>query len=277
MNRYLKLVNFEFNRIAKVYVVLLGLILVSQIMGVIFASRRYMKNADEALNVDMLSKSEFLSMFGHMEFQNVIESFWFYAPIVLSIVAVIFYIFIIWYRDWFGKNTFAYRLLTLPTARLNVFYAKLTTIMVMTLGFIAFQYIIYPLERFIMQIMVPSHFRIDASFHEVIRYLLDLGFLYPDEPLQFIFRYGGGLIVVAVIFTAILFERSFRWKGIILGVIYGVVSLGVVLLPLILQGTILANYLYPSEVLMVTVLASLIVLAGSIGMSGYLLNKKIQI
>ena len=40
---------------------------------------------------------------------------WFLGPIALCIAALIIYVFFIWYRDWLGKNTFAYRLLMLPT------------------------------------------------------------------------------------------------------------------------------------------------------------------
>ena len=34
------------------------------------------------------------------------------------------YVFFIWYRDWLGKYTFAYRLLMLPTTRINIYFAK---------------------------------------------------------------------------------------------------------------------------------------------------------
>ena len=34
MNRYLKLVNFEFNRFLKLYLVLIGITILSQIIGV---------------------------------------------------------------------------------------------------------------------------------------------------------------------------------------------------------------------------------------------------
>ena len=60
-----------------------------------------------------------------------------WARLPLCIVALIFYCFIIWYRDWFGKNTFAYRLLMLPTSRLNLYIAKATTILLFILGLLA--------------------------------------------------------------------------------------------------------------------------------------------
>ncbi|WP_217587273.1 hypothetical protein [Lentibacillus saliphilus] len=277
MKRYVKLVNFEFNRIAKVYAVLLGIILTSQIIGVMITANGYLKKADKAMNEDMMSKAEFLQMYGQMDFHNIAYSIWFIGPIALSVAAVAFYIFLIWYRDWFGKNTFAYRLLTLPTARLNVFFAKLTTIVLMTFGFIAFQFIIYPIESTVMKWMVPKDFRIDLTFHELTQQMLDLGLLYPTEPMLFLLHYGIGIIAVTILFTVILFERSFRWKGIIFGVIYSAVAGIVIFLPLILQEFLLNGYFYPSELIRLSMLAGVIVLAGSIALSGYLLNKKIRI
>ena len=39
MNRYLKLVNFEFNRFLKLYLVLIGITILLQMIGVIVESR----------------------------------------------------------------------------------------------------------------------------------------------------------------------------------------------------------------------------------------------
>src|SRR5699024_1468189 len=94
---------------------------------------------------------------------------------------------------------------------------------------------------------------------------------------QFILHYGTGTIVVSVIFTAILFERSFRWKGVLLGVIYGIVAIGMFISPLILQDVILDGFFYPGEMVLLEIAAGLLVLAGSIWMSNFLLKKKIRV
>ena len=46
------------------------------------------------------------------------------GPIALCVVVLIIYVFFIWYRDWLGKNTFIYRLLMLPTARIQCLFSK---------------------------------------------------------------------------------------------------------------------------------------------------------
>src|SRR5699024_6188532 len=224
-----------------------------------------------------ISQAEFIDMFGQMSFDQVMGSAWFLGPIALSIAAVIFYIFFIWYRDWFGKNTFIYRLLMLPTTRLNIFYAKLSTILLVTFGFVGFQLMILPLETRLMQWMVPKDFRVDMTLQNIMDSFMEWHIILPQTFTQFILHYGTGTIVVSVIFTAILFERSFRWKGVLLGVIYGIVAIGMFISPLILQDVILDGFFYPGEMVLLEIAAGLLVLAGSIWMSNFLLKKKIRV
>ena len=56
MNRYLKLVNFEFNRFLKLYLVLIGITILSQIIGVIVESRVYLNRANEVIYKDLVPK-----------------------------------------------------------------------------------------------------------------------------------------------------------------------------------------------------------------------------
>src|SRR5690625_6144925 len=99
-------------------------------------SKGYLKLANREIYEQGISMTEFIEWNGMMSMVKVIGSMWFMGPIALSVAAFIFYIFLIWYRDWFGKNTFIYRLLMLPTARLNVFLAKAISIMMMVIGLV---------------------------------------------------------------------------------------------------------------------------------------------
>ena len=69
------------------------------------------------------------------------------------------YVFFIWYRDWFGKSSFIYRLLMLPTKRIHIYFAKLTAIMFLVLGLIALQILLMPIEMQIVNSIVPADFR----------------------------------------------------------------------------------------------------------------------
>lgn len=277
MKSYLKLVNFEFNRFAKIFAVLLSITLVVQMAGVIVMSKMYLNMANEKIYEEFMPKAEFLSNFGQMSFLSITRSVWFLGPIALCIAGVGFYIFLIWYRDWFGKNTFIYRLLMLPTTRLNVFYAKITNILLGTFGFVAFQLILIPIETTVFKWMLPKEFRVDMNVKEIVSGMPELTILFPNSFLECILYYGAGFMVVSILFTVILFERSFRWKGIFVGIIFSFVAVAVFISPLLLQEFVLDYFFYPLELYVLEIVMGVIVLAGSIWMSGFLLKNKITV
>lgn len=277
MNRYLKLVNFEFNRIAKMFFTLLGLTLITQIAGVIVKSKRYLSEANHAMNEKLLTKAEFLAESGSMSMIDVARSLWFLGPIALCAAAIVFYIFMIWYRDWLGKNTFAYRLLTLPTARLNVFFAKITTILLLTLGFVAFQLMVLPIEQSILKWMVPKDFHTVMDVEGIIGGLGIISMIIPNSITGFILYYAVGFMALAILFTAILFERSYRLKGIFMGAGYIGLAIIIFISPSLVQSFLLNNFFYTMELFALTIATGLIVLFGSLWMSRILLKKKITV
>jgi hypothetical protein len=277
MSNYLKLVNFEFNRIAKLFVVLLGITFVTQLVGVFVESRKYINMANEKMYEEMMSKAQFIEAFGQMSFLQIVRSLWFLGPIAICVAGVGFYIFLIWYRDWVGKNTFIYRLLMLPTTRLNIFHAKITTILMITFGLVAFQLIMLPIEMLVMKAMIPSEFRNDIGVNEILVSLPELSIIIPTSFFEFLLYYGAGLLTVTVLFTAILLERSFKWKGIFAGVMYCVAAVVVFISPILLDEYVFNQFFYPLELFIFVVVMGFVVFAASIWMSGFLLAKKITV
>jgi hypothetical protein len=277
MNRYLKLVNFEFNRIAKVFWVLLAIVLVSQIAGVLRYTTSYIRMADREINEQMLSHTQFIQENGLMSFTYIMSSLWFFAPVALCIAAVAFYIFLIWYRDWFGKNTFIYRLLMLPTGRMNVFLAKLTAILLVTFGFVAFQLLILTLEMMLFRTMIPLEFRMDMNIMQLIRTVPELGILIPTDFMEFFLHYGAGVMAVSVLFTAILFERSFRLKGIAAGIGFGIAALLLFLSPVLVLDLLKIDYFYPMEVAWMEVGSGAVVCIISLLVSRFLIKRKVTV
>ncbi|MBP2079295.1 hypothetical protein [Oceanobacillus polygoni] len=277
MNRYLKLVNFELGRFMKIYIALIGITIVSQLAAVIISSKSYLNNANQAIHVDRMTIEAFVEQYGKMSFNNVTNSILFFGPIALCVVTLLIYTLFIWYRDWFGKNTFIYRLLMLPTARLNVYFAKATAIFLFVLGLIALQLVLLPVERLLLQKMVPVDLRLDMTINEMIRYFDQIGVMIPNSFIEFVLHYGIGFVAVFVIFTIIMLERCFRLKGIFLGIGYGVLAFIVFFLPVFIQEFILFNYFYPAEIFVLMILTGLIVGTGSIWVSNYLLTKKIRV
>lgn len=224
MKNYLKLVNFEISRFFKLYLILIGLTIVCQLIGVIRVSKGYMDLAKKAMDKNQLSVSQFIEQYGAFSFQRFVYSEWFLLSIYIGIAMLMIYVFIIWYRDWLGKSSFIYRLLMLPTERITIYFAKLTAIMLLLFGLITLQLLLVRIEIQIVNSIVPADFRTYSyGFSNMDIFVL----LYPNTFTEFLLIYGIGLIFVAVLFTAILFERSYRLRGIFFAIVYGVLSLGV--------------------------------------------------
>lgn len=276
MRSYLKLVNFEVNRFFKMYAVLVVLTIVSQLIGCVVVANRYMNEANRMMYKNLMPKSQFILDYGQFSFGQVVNSFWFLFPVYFCITVLMIYVFFIWYRDWLGKNTFAYRLFTLPVARVTMYIAKLKTILLFVLGLVAVQIVVVAVGTQIVQMIVPDGLRIDLPLQSIFTINL-FPLLYPNSLLEFIFLYGLGAVFVSVIFTAILFERSYRWKGIVLGVVYVIVAFFAYISPKLINTYLWVHYFYPSEMLWMMVAISVVILASAVWIANYLLNHKIKV
>ncbi|MFP3512657.1 hypothetical protein SB775_24140 [Peribacillus sp. SIMBA_075] len=277
MMRYLKLVNFEINRFSKIYISLLLITLVSQFAGVIIVTKSLLNNAREIISREKLSEATYITQYGGgIDFTHIVNTLWFLGPIALSAVALIFYIFLIWYRDWFGKNTFIYRLLMLPTSRLSIYLSKATAIFLMVLGLIAFQIIILPMENALFNSYVPESLLNEMSTYGITKFIPILSLIIPSSFTQFLLSYGIGLMIMSILFTAIMFERSFRIKGIILGLVYVGISAAVFLTPVFVMesGTF---YFYPNEILGLQLALGIILTGLSIWLGSWLLKNRVTV
>ncbi|MFD4929661.1 hypothetical protein ACFWMS_12095 [Peribacillus butanolivorans] len=277
MMRYIKLVNFEINRFSKIYLSLLLITLVSQFVGVIIGTKNYLDGAKETMSVEKLTEAAYVTNYNGIDFTQITNSLWFLGPIALSAVALIFYIFLIWYRDWFGKNTFIYRLLMLPTSRLSIYLSKATAIFLMVLGLIALQIIILPMENALFNSYVPeSLLNTEMSTFSIVKMNSVLNLVIPSTFTQFLLSYGIGLMVMSILFTAIMFERSFRIKGIILGLVYCGIAAALFLAPVFVMAS--ENfYFYPNELLGILIALGIIVTGLSIWLGSWLLKNHVTV
>ncbi|WP_427110271.1 hypothetical protein [Lysinibacillus xylanilyticus] len=275
MKNYLKLLNFEVNRFFKLYLTLIGLIIVSQFIGAVVVSKGYMNDVDQVMYKKQLAMSQYTEDYGLFSFDQFVGSEWFLLPIFFSIAVLMIYVFFIWYRDWFGKNTFIYRLLMLPTERITIYFSKLTTIMLLVLGLVALQIVLISIEMQIVNSIIPTDLQSHFSIYDFDS-LEMLDWLYPNTLTEFILIYGVGLIFVAVLFTAILIERSYGLKGIFIAIVYGMLSFGVFIAPL-LVNRLLNGYFYSLEVFLIELVISIIVLVSAIWIANHLLKYKIRV
>ena len=82
--------------------------------------------------------------------------------------------------------------------------------------------------------LVPNEFRSDLSVYEITK-LNYLNLFFPRTFLEFVIYYGAGMIAVLTVFNAILFERSFRLKGIFYGILYCAAVLFIFLIPILVD------------------------------------------
>ncbi|WP_129689866.1 hypothetical protein [Gottfriedia acidiceleris] len=280
MNRYLKLVNFEVNRFFKLYIGLLIIVAISQFVSLFLVKSSYMNMANDANYASsMKATKEFISSNGLLSFNHVANHPLFIGPIVICIALMMFYVFIIWYRDYFGKNTFIYRLFMLPTSRMTIYFAKATTILIMVLSLLAFQLILLPIEIKVFQQIVPSELLGKMSTIDLFMSPTIFTMILPSNFMDFIFRYLIGMGLVFTLFTFILLERSYRWKGIVFGILYVIAIAGLLLIPAFIESYLFGDdfSFYPSEVFYMELGLFTIIITGSILFSKYLLKNKVSV
>ncbi|MHA6253284.1 hypothetical protein [Oceanobacillus sp. CAU 1775] len=280
MKNYFKLVNFELSRFIKIYIVLVGVTIISQIAGAVILSNNYMNEYNNAVYLRGESVSQFMEYSGMMGLSRLLGSEWYVLPVMFSAATLLIYCLFIWYRDWFGKNTFIYRLLMLPTARMNIFFSKATAIFLMVLGLVALQIILFLAAINIIKWIVPANLRMDQSIMEAMYGTYSnmyLGLIIPPTFIEFLINYAVGFTAVFVLFTAILFERSYRLKGLGIGIIYSILVVLLLFLPEFIIIWTQKNYLYPIEFFIVKVVLWAIITASAIMISKHLINKKVTV
>jgi hypothetical protein len=274
MNHYLKLVNFEVNRFLKFYLVLIAVIIIMQLGGVILEATSYMNNAEKIIARDLITVKTFTDSYGTYSLDRFLFSSWFRLSIMLGVSMLLLYVLLIWYRDWFGKSKFMYRLLMLPTERRTIYLAKLTTILLFTLGLITLQIFLILLEQAIVNWIVDEEFLSKLTFNDAIQTDIFIYF-YPTTILDFILIYGLGIISVAVIFTGVLLERSYHLKGILFALLYAGSMVLVFAAPLILND--LYYYFFPMEIFAITIFVCLLIFGSAVWLANYLLKYKINV
>ncbi|WP_270169540.1 hypothetical protein [Paenibacillus sp. SYP-B4298] len=274
MSYYWKLVHMEIHRFRYVLVSMMGLVALVQLGAIALYTLDEVAIRQEYIRQHGMWIRQELSFPQAM----VDIQLWHTLPVLLCAAILALYMFIIWYRDWFGGHTFIYRLLMLPTARSQIYWAKLTAILVFALSLIGFQVLLMWVEYGLFMGMVPSELVAPSYIAEGIEVNTVLNLLLPRTFEYFIYRFGLGVLMLLIVFNAILLERSYRRLiGIGYAVGYVIVCLLVTLLPLLFKRLIRSDYLYPEEFVMLEWLACLLVAAGSAWLGSRLLKKKITV
>ncbi|MGO1356150.1 hypothetical protein [Alkalibacterium gilvum] len=273
----LKLTNFELSRLSKFLFTLMGLTVLANLVGYIYIPMKFMDKINKFTIESSATTEEVLNSLGTLSFYDVTMSLWIVAPIAIGVSGLLFYSVFIWYREWFGKNTFAYRLLMLPVSRMTLFFSKFIVIFIGIFTLISTQivslFIGYPIVSAIVDSTYFSSLGLIESMYMHPLFLI----LFPLEPNYFLILIVGATVLL-VMFTLILMERSFASKGILFGIGYAMIALAIVLFPLFLSDIFNNNYLiYSSELVIIEVVLMIIVSISSLFTSRYLINNKITV
>ncbi|WP_368645570.1 hypothetical protein AB4027_00475 [Alkalibacterium putridalgicola] len=278
LHTLLKLTNFELERLSKLLFTLMGLTLLINLVGYVYTPMQHMGKINEYIAQNSATPQQALDTFGRFSFYDVTQTLWIAGPIAIGVSGLLFYAVFIWYREWFGKNTFAYRLLMLPVSRMTLYFSKLITLFFGIFTLIATQMISLFIGYPIVSAIIESTYSAEIGLMESLRMNFLFIYLFPLEPGYFLVINGIGMILLLVLFTVILMERSFAVKGILLGIGYAVCSLSIVLFPLSLPDLLKNNYiLYDSELMIIEIVLITIVGAVSLLLSRHLINKKITV
>ncbi|MDI4646029.1 hypothetical protein [Cohnella hashimotonis] len=192
--------------------------------------------------------------------------------ILVPLVALIAYVLLIWYRDWFGRHPFAYRLLMVPGGRIPLYFAKLTAILLFVLSMLAWQLLSMPILKLEYAMLTPELLKEPSIFTDAMYASELFKLLLPLRFEQFLINYGLGLLAVLLVFTGILLERSFRISGIVYAVLY--LALNVTLLVLATMSNELP--LYPSETIAVCLTIYGLEVAVALWLSLNLITRKVS-
>src|SRR5690606_30000485 len=107
MKHYLQLVNFEINRFMKLYLLLAIFVGVVQTATVIFEASSYMQIVKSRVSRGM-TPEQFINENWRFSLAEVVYTNGFMFPIIIAIAGLVFYMFFIWYRDWYARNPFVY-------------------------------------------------------------------------------------------------------------------------------------------------------------------------
>ncbi|SFK18839.1 hypothetical protein SAMN04488569_101439 [Marinilactibacillus piezotolerans] len=275
---FIRLVNFEFERMYKFLLGIMIILILSNFAGYIIGPLNYVSKANETMKLESLSTTQYIETYGSFSLETLTRSLWILGPIALGIIGFLFYSIFIWYREWLGKNTFIYRLLMLPTSRMHIYFAKLLIIFVGIFSLLSLQIISLWIGSFIISSLTPPEFFSAMTVSEVVRTGIIFPMILPNTLEVFLGIYSLGLVAISVLFTIILLERSYRIKGFPLGIFYALASIGFIISPNLVSLIAKNNYiLFNSELIIIVVIFALIVGLVSLLISRYLLKNKITV
>lgn len=169
------------------------------------------------------------------------------------------------------------RLLTMPQKRMTLFFAKLATILMMTLGLFAIEWIALKLQYIAFTSwcdgkMIPTN----GSFEQALSFNRILGMMYPASVVNFFIHQLFIVIVVLFVFTFVLIERSF-WQRTIWSPVLSLSILVVIFTIPVLGYAFLSNRLIYDETIVYVSVVLVVWTSVTIWLSRRFLQTKLNV
>ncbi|CAI6031768.1 hypothetical protein [Cohnella sp. JJ-181] len=196
----------------------------------------------------------------------------FQLAIVIPVAVLLAYALLIWYRDWFGRHPFIYRQMTIPGGRAPLYFSKLTAILLFVFSMVAWQLVLMSVLRIEYVWLTPDAMQEAVDFTEAMTSNEVFNtFLLPPSFKAFALNYGLGILLILILFTGVLMERSYRIMGIVAGLIYAALNVTLLILP-----TTFGLYLYSSEIWAICLIVFGLEVAAALWISLILVSKKVS-
>lgn len=274
MKKFVSLLSFEMNRFLKFLIPTLLITAAVQLFVTVSESLSYNGNLEK-----LIAEGEVADHIPPFSIQNVTGDGLYGMSIILIVLMFMFYSFFTWYREWLGKNTFIYRLLMLPTNRTYLLLTKSLVFLIGGLLAFVFQFGLYFVEMKITEVLVTSSHYTSMNIHNVqSMYDIFQNMLFPTSLFEFISTYSFAFGALISLFAGIIIERSFGFKGLIIGAAY---FISFFVLYGVLRGLLYTDYfslaLRPSQNEIVLLLYQFLMIGIGTLIGHLLLKNKIKI
>ncbi|MGL5693013.1 MAG: hypothetical protein ACRCXA_02990 [Peptostreptococcaceae bacterium] len=273
MNKILTLYDMEFKRIYKLYFGALLLFIGANISGVLLALYNVCRYTSEKvkieISIELLKRTTAKELLLKQIIGDIFRSM--NSLFMFAIIICILYSFVIWYRDFMGKNKSIYTLYMLPINKFDIYLSKLMMVVSLIFGIILTEILVWIMSSLIITNVTSVSMN---EFIEVISKInaYDILSFIRFSTIEFIMVNILGVIsAIMSIFTGVIIHKSFKKIGVILGIVYIIGSI------VYFYSVNVLNIYYTDKILNHTLLCYFVLMLASIVISYNLLNKKIKL
>lgn len=268
--KFLTLLEIEFKKIMPILAVLFGGGFVVA-GGLFYTAIKKFKGAfiQQAMGQTV---AEYVSQNGTVTLSEIIDR---QPLIIIAFILIALLIvmsgFYLWYKEWFGQSKRIYMLLTLKGSRFTIFLSKLCVIVSSIILYYGFVLLSLVLGTTLMHVLLPEGLVGENLLQgALLQQRSILQHAIPTTMAQLAYELSFVVMMFSILSTFVLFDRSKRIFGMIMGALYGIATVALFIyintLFLFQDEVFYANWAFVIGTTLISIL-----------LSAYLLEKKVTI